>query len=294
MVILLSPNVIKIFFISIFLIFYMYIFIVHLLYITLVLHTHSIPTKTDDMTDSESPINLLLFRFPLSAFNNYTYGHFLLFYGSLLFHNLIKHISTCRNKNVGNLDTFFDAFDFSPFIFASIWHCIGFLLFKVGAFLVYILSDFIKCSRIFLMFLICFFEKCRIFTFSLFFTTRSIFALSNKVLRLIELFSKYLSCSKQKSFVTSYILCNKTLIFVVLLVCFDYFLLTLLPKGVENLNMSISSVGTSFQGFDDLWGANVYGFSFRFIYFTISVNLKAIFILHMIISIYNPEIIETS
>ena len=113
MVILLSPNVIKILFISIFLIFYIYI---HLYIHLFNLHTHSISTKTDDMTDSESPINLLLFRFPLSAFN-YTYGHFLLFYGSLLFHNLIKHISTCRNKNVGNLGTFFDAFDFSPIIF---------------------------------------------------------------------------------------------------------------------------------------------------------------------------------
>ena len=187
--------------------------------------------------------------------NNYTYGRFLLLYGSLLFHNLIKHISTCSNKNVGNLNTF-DAFDF---IFASIWHCVGFLLFKVRSLLVYIFSHFIKCFR---LFLICFVEKCRIFTFSLFFTTSSIFALSNKVLRLIELFSKYLSCSKQKYFVTSYILCLKTLIYVVLLICSDYFLIILVPIGVENLNMSISLVGTSFQCFDDLWGANLYGFSF--------------------------------
>ena len=52
------------------------------------------------------------------------------------------------------------------------------------------------------------------------------------------------------------------------------------------MNMSISSVGTSFQGFDDLWGANVYDFSFRSIYFTIPANLKAIFILHPVTSSY--------
>ena len=104
--------------------------------------------------------------------------------------------------------------------------------------------------------------------------TISIFALSNKVLtRLIELFNKYLSCSKQKYFVT-YIYCHKTLIFFVFLACFDYFLFILLPKGVENFNMSISLVETSFQGFDDLWGANFYGFSFRFMYFTIPVKIQ--------------------
>ena len=122
-----------------------------------------------------------------------------------------------------------------------------------------------------------------------------IFALSNKVLtRLIEFFNKYLSCSKQKYFVTSYIYCHKTLIFFVFLACFDYFLFILLPKVVENFNMSISLVGTSFQGFDDLWGAKFYGFSFRFIYFTIPVILKGIFILRMIISICNQGVIDTS
>ena len=123
---------------------------------------------------------------------------FFFFYGTLFLHNFIKHISTCRKKNAGILDSS-ESFDFSPFIFASIWHCICFLLYKLGA---YILSYFTNCSRIFF-----FSEKCRVFTSSLFFMTISIFALSNKVLaRLIELFNKYLSCSKQKYFVTSYIL----------------------------------------------------------------------------------------
>ena len=191
------------------------------------LHAHYILTKTDDMADNESSINLLLSRFPLSASNNYTYGHFLLFYGTLFLHNFIKHISTCRKKNVGILDSS-ESFDFSPFLFASIWHCICFLLYKLGA---YILSYFINCSRILLFF---FSEKCRVFTSSLFFMTISIFALSNKVLtRLIELSNKYLSCSKQKYFVTSYIYCHKTLIFFVFLACFDYFFLYSYLKGLK-------------------------------------------------------------
>ena len=110
------------------------------------IHTHSNLTMTDDMTDSNSPINITSLRYTLSASNKFV--HFLLFFSK----NLVKHYMPCRKQNVGILDTFN-----TTYTIRSLKICIVLMvltLSNIWKLSRYILHDFSVTSKVYVLFLI--------------------------------------------------------------------------------------------------------------------------------------------